>query len=155
MLGFYARQRFDYNVVQALRNKFINTKLSNFEKVLGSRQNGSSQATTEIRNCEGAKLDLEKRAAEIRTQMIFLSKHQGKQAATLCANYKERVTTKQQIVVLQRLHDEYKVHKLKLKKDFDEMDFSSPTGCAEALIFLEDYCKRNKVNPQTESRFQV
>ena len=138
--------------MQAARDKFINTELSKFEMEMSSRKRDSSQATADIKKCEGAKLDLEKKKTEIGAQLATFSKDKGKQQAAILVNYEESLVVVKQIQVLRKSHGECQDQKSKNKKDLDDMgkklNNGMPNGCSKALEFLESYCKRNKVRPK-------
>ena len=135
--------------MQAARDKSINKNMSTLEKDMSSRQSDNSKATKDIESCKRTKLDHEKNVTEVNAKLAKSSQDVGKQAADRTAIWNESVATKEQIRVLQRSYNKCEEKKMTLKKSLDtvdkKLDGGMPNGCAKAIRFLDDYCKRNKV----------
>ena len=116
---------------------------------MSSRQSDNSKATNDIESCKRTKLDHEKNVTEVNANLAKSSQDKIKHAADRTAIQIELGAIRQQITVLQRSYNKCEEKKTRLKKGLDAMDKKldggMPNGCAKAIRFLDDYCKRNKV----------
>lgn len=134
---------------QAERDKFLNKEISQLEGDKKNLQSKTSKTQTEIAALKEKKQADSESVAELDEKLKRFDQDKGETESKKLEIYNQEVLLKQKIKELQKSQYESTNKIQQRKREIEELDKKldngMPNGCAKALRFLDDYCKRQKV----------